>query len=355
MSILFKRVSKKAGLPPGTLVHIGDKRAEGTRITLISYDEKQFMEKEVDFIEDCFPYKDSPGVTWINIDGLHDVELIKKIGDFYGFHSLLMEDIVNTNQRPKMDDYGDHIYIVIKMITFNNHSENNLQVEQVSLVLGSNYVISIQEQVGDVFGVIRDRLRNAKGRVRTMDADYLAYSLIDATVDNYFVVLENIGDIIEEIEDELVSEPRKESLHKIYDEKRTMLILRKSVWPLRELISSLERGESSLFRKSTTMYLKDVYDHTIQIIDTIETYRDLLTGMLDMYMTSLSNRMNEVMKVLTIIATIFIPLSFVVGVYGMNFKYMPELEWHWGYPLIWGVIITIVTTMLAIFRKNNWL
>ncbi|HUT62577.1 MAG TPA: magnesium/cobalt transporter CorA [Anaerolineae bacterium] len=354
MEKLMKNVSKKAGLPPGTLVHIGDGKAEEVKINIISYDEDQFQEKEATTIEECFPYKELPGVTWINIDGIHDVDIIKKIGDHYKFHPLMMEDIVNTNQRPKIDDYGDSFNLVLKMITY-DENENRIKIEQVSIITGHNFVISIQEKIGDVFNFVRERLRNSKGHVRKMKADYLAYCLLDAVVDNYFSVLENIGDEIETIEQEVVTKAESETIQKIYGEKRNILMLRKSVWPLREVINSLSKGQSPLIHESTVIYLKDVYDHTIQVIDTIETFRDLLSGLLDIYMTGVSNRMNEIMKVLTMIATIFIPLSFIVGLYGMNFKYMPELEWHWGYPLIWGVIGTVVISMLALFKKNKWI
>lgn len=351
----IKRRSKKSGLPPGTLIHVGERRTEKPRITFIDYDENNFQEKQVSNIEDCFSFKNTPTVTWINIDGLHDIELIEKVGKQFGLHPLILEDILNTSQRPKFEDFDDYAFFVLKMLTYDDQSQT-IQGEQVSFVLGSNFVISFQESVGDVFEQIRDRIRNAKGRVRKMGPDYLSYTLLDAVVDNYFLILEKFGEKIEYMEEELVVEPTEKTLQDIHSIKRQMIFLRKSVWPLRELINSLERSESKLIKESTGMYLRDVYDHTIQIIDTVETFRDMVAGLLDIYLSSLSNKMNATMKVLTIIATIFIPLGFFAGVYGMNFKHMPELQWQWAYPYgFWITITIIVAGMLAYFRRKKWL
>ena len=346
--------SKRVTLPPGTLVYTGEKKTEDVRITIMDYDESQFQEKEVKKIEDCFPFKDKPTVTWINIDGIHKLDIIEKIGTHFNLHPLVLEDIVNTAQRPKMEDFTDYIFIVLKMLQFDEH-ENRTAVEQVSLILGSNYVISFQESEGDVFNSIRERIRSNKGRLRKMGPDYLAYCLIDAIVDSYFAILENYGERIEDIEDTVVANPTPETLHSIHSLKGEMIFLRKSVWPLREVINRLERWESPLVSKSLDIYLRDIYDHTIQIIDAIETFRDMLSGMLDIYLSSISNRMNEVMKVLTIIATIFIPLTLITGIYGMNFKFMPELEHPWGYPMAYLIMFTISILMLAYFRRKKWL
>lgn len=311
-------------------------------------------EKEAKEVEECFPFKDKPTVTWINIDGIQRIDVIEKIGKHFNLHPLALEDIVNTGQRPKMEDFVDYIFVVLKMLHY-DEKESETKAEQLSLILGPNWVISFQENEGDVFDPIRERIRADKGRIRKMGADYLVYALIDAVVDNYFIILEKIGEKIEEIEDELVANPAPETLQAIHNLKRQMIFLRKSVWPLREVISRLERWESQLINKSTDIYLRDVYDHTIQVIDAIETFRDMLSGMLDIYLSSVSNRMNEVMKVLTIIATIFIPLTLVAGLYGMNFRYMPELEWPWGYPLVLFVMFVIGVLMLIYFRKKKWL
>jgi magnesium transporter len=354
MPKIIKKRSKKRGLPPGTLVHIGEKSAEKVKITVIDYDEKELQEKEVENIEQCFPFKDTPTVTWINIDGVHETEMIEKIGKHFNLHPLILEDIVNTGQRPKMDDFENYIFIVLKMLYY-DENESEIKIEQVSMILGNNFVISFQEKIGDVFDSIRERIRKGKGRVRKTGADYLAYSLLDAVVDGYFSILEKIGEKIESLEDIVVAEPTPESLRTIHDLKREMIYLRKSVWPLREVINSLTRAESVLIKKSTAVYLRDVYDHTIQVIDTVETYRDMLSGLHDTYLSSISNRMNEIMKVLTIFAAIFIPLTFIAGVYGMNFHYMPELNWQWGYFGALAVMVGVGVSMVIYFRKKGWL
>ena len=346
--------SKKSGLPPGALVHVGEKKAEEVRIRIIDYDEPHVEEKEVKRVEDVFPFKDTATVTWINIDGLHAVDVIERIGEHFGLHPLLLEDILNTDQRPKLEDFGEYLFIVLKMLYYDDE-DHEIEAEQVSLILGSNFVISFQEREGDVFNFVRDRIRAGKGRIRMEGADHLAHALIDAIVDNYFVVLEKIEEKIEDTEDELVTNPTPETLQMIHRLKSGTIFIRKSVWPLREVISGLERGESPLIHESTNVYLRDVYDHTIHVIDTIETFRDMIAGMLDIYLSSISNKMNEVMKVLTIIATIFIPLTFIAGIYGMNFQYMPELGWRWGYPLIWLVMCAVLVSMLVYFRRKGWL
>jgi len=354
MPRVVKERSKKKGLPPGTLIHVGEKMAEEVKITVIEYDEKNFQEKEIKGIEECFIFKEKPVVTWINIEGIHQIENIQKLGDCHDFHPLVMEDILNTDQRPKMEDYKDYLYIVLKML----HNEKSPEViaEQISLILGKNFVISFQEGIkGDVFNPVRERIRSGKGRIRRMGADYLAYALIDAVVDNYFVILEKMGEEIEYLEEELVKNPTTQTLHKIHRLKREMIFLRKAVWPLREVISALERGESTLIGDAIKIYLRDVYDHTIQVIDTIETSRDMLSGMLDIYLSSISNRLNEIMKFLTIVGTIFIPLTFIAGVYGMNFEYMPELKWRWGYFALLTLMSGIGITMLFYFKKKKWL
>jgi magnesium transporter len=292
----IKKLAKKSGLPPGTPVYVGKKKKdEKVKVTCINYSGKHFEEKDVKNVNDCFPLKDKPTINWINIDGVHKLDNIEKIGKQLKVHPLVLEDIVHTGQRPKMEDFDNYLFIVLKMLQYND-LENETRTEQVSIILGSNYVISFQEDEGDVFGLIRERIRANRGRTRKMGADYLAYSLIDAIVDNYFMVLEKIGEQIEDIEEELVKNPTPEVLHTTHSLKRELIFLRKSVWPLREVISRLERWESPLIDKSIDIYLRDVYDHTIQVIDALETFRDMLSGMLDIYLSSVSNRMNEVMK-----------------------------------------------------------
>jgi magnesium transporter len=354
MPKFMKKLSKKAGFSPGTLVHIGERKTEETRITLIDYDQKELQEKELETIEECFPCKDKPTVSWINIDGVHDIETIQKIGTHFSIHPLVLEDIVNTGHRPKAEDFDDYVYIVLKMLYF-DQEENQVRSEQVSLILGSSFLISFQEQPGDVFDTVRDRIRKGKGRIRRAGADYLAYALMDAIVDQYFHVMEIFGEKIEALEEELVENPKTQTLETIHNMKREMIYFRKQVWPLREVVGGLARGEYPAISEFTAVYLRDVYDHTIQVIDTLESLRDVLGGMLDLYLSTISNRMNEVMKVLTIMATIFIPLTFIAGIYGMNFKYMPELEWHWGYFMVWGIMALVVLAMVVYFKKRTWL
>jgi len=289
-----------------------------------------------------------------NINGLYDVDMIEKLGTYFHVHPLILEDVLSVNQRPKVEDSGDILFIVLRMLQFDDEKKEIIS-EQVSFILGKNFLFTFQEKAGDVFEPVRVRLRQYKGRIRTMGADYLAYTLLDAIVDNYFLVLEKMGDQIENLEELLVNNPTEETLITIHKLKREMIFLRKSVWPLRETINGLERSESSLIQKSTGIYLRDVYDHTIQVIDTVESYRDMVSGMLDIYLSSVSNRMNEVMKVLTVIATIFIPLTFIAGVYGMNFEFMPELGWKWSYPLLWLFMIGVAILMIFYFRKKRWL
>jgi len=335
-------------------VHVGEKKAEQTRIEIIDYDDQQVLQKEVKTIEECFSFRDKPSVTWINIDGLHEVEIIEKVGEHFEIHPLVLEDILHTKQRPKAEDFGKYIYIVLRSLSY-DEAIDDIQEDQISLLVGSSYVISFQEEVGDEFSPVRERIKSGRFQMKKRTADFVAYSLIDAVVDNYFLILEKIGEKIEWLEDELLDNPTPETLQTIHFMKRKLITLRKAVWPLREVIGGLERGESSLFHRSTIIYLKDVYDHTIEVIDTIETYRDMVAGMLDIYLSNLSNKMNEVMKMLTIIATIFIPLTFIAGIYGMNFEFMPELKWRWGYVVIWGVMITIGIGMIFYFRRKKWL
>lgn len=351
---LVKQRSKKAGLSPGTLVHVGEKKVESVRLTYLDYDEQKIEEKHVSAIEQCFPFKETPTVTWINIDGLHDIEMIEKLGREFDLHPLILEDVLNTGQRPKFEDFGKNFFIVLKMLSYDEEL-HAVESEQVSLIVGANFVISFQERIGDVFEPIRGRIRNNKGRIRKMKADYLAYALVDSVVDSYFAILERVGEKIESMEEELVSEPTENTMQQIHLMKREMILLRRSVWPLRETINGFQRSESDLIGEVTSVYLRDVYDHTIQIIDTIESFRDMVSGMLDIYLSSISNKMNSVMKVLTIIATIFIPLTFVAGIYGMNFESMPELKWKYGYAAVWIVMLAIGAIMLIYFRRKKWL
>ena len=293
-------------------------------------------------------------MTWINIDGLHEVDIIEKAGTHFGFHSLLQEDIVHTGQRPKLETFETYIFIVLKMFYY-KAEEQEVEAEQVSIILGSNFVISFQEREGDTFNWVRDRIRNSRGRIRRMGPDYLAYALIDSIVDNYFSTLEQYGERIELLEEELTLNPTIETLNVIHRLKKEILLLRKSVWPLREVIGGLEREESPLISDAIQMFIRDLYDHTIQVIDSVETMQEILSGVQDLYLSSVSNKMNEVMKVLTIFAAIFIPLTFMAGIYGMNFEYMPELKLPWAYPVLWLLMITVAVTLIVFFKRKKWL
>ena len=351
---LLKTRSAKLGQPPGSLVTVGDQEVKSARVSVIDYDASNLAERTLDDLTECCRYKDSPTVTWINVDSVSDAQAVHNLGQQFALHPLVVEDILNTDQRPRLEDFGQYIYIALKMLRL-DPQDKSLLVEQVSLVLGPGFVLSFQELEGDVFELIRQRIRTAKGRIRQMGADYLAYCLIDAIVDGYFVILERDSDQIELLEEELMSHPGSKVLQSIHKLKRESLFLRKAVWPLREVINSFQRAESKLISDQISLYLRDVFDHTIQVIDTTETLRDMLAGMVEIYLSSLSNRMNEVMKVLTIIATIFIPLTFIAGLYGMNFQHMPELKWYWGYPLVLAVMLVVALGMLTYFRRKKWL
>ena len=344
----------KAGLAPGTMVFIGEQKMDTVRVDVIDYTESALNELRDVSVDRCGQLAKDPGVTWINVNGIHDVALIEKLGKYLGLHPLTLEDIVNTGQRPKTEEFSGYIYVVLKMISF-DEATSQTHIEHVSLILGENHVVSFLEDEGDVFDAVRERLRTAKGRIRSMKADYLAYALMDAVVDNYFLAVERIGDRIEELDDQILADPKSESMQEVHRLKRDILNLRKAVWPLREEIGALDKSESALIRPETKVFLCDLYDHTIQVIDMVETFRDILGGMHDTYLSSVSNRMNETMKVLTIIATIFIPLTFIAGVYGMNFEHMPELKWPWGYFLILGVMLAVGIGMVGYFRKKKWM
>lgn len=345
---------KQIGLPPGTLIYTGEKEKEQVKIKLFEYDQNEFVEKEILNIENVFPCKDNDKISWINIDGIHNLEIMEKTQNHFNIHPLTMEDILHITQRPKMEEYEDYVFIVLRML-FYDESFRILKSEQVSLILGKNYLITFLEDEGDVFDPVRDRIRKTGAKIKSNGSDFLAYSLIDSIVDSYFHILEQIGEEVEELEDRLVLQPEREDLQIVHRMRRNMILLRKSVWPLREVITAMQRNDHVVIQRQTQIYLRDLYDHIIQIIDTIESYRDMLVGMLDAYLSSMSNKMNEVMKVLTIISTLFIPLTFLAGVYGMNFKFFPELEMGWMYPWgFWVITLIVVIIMLIFFKKKKW-
>lgn len=348
------RRGSQIGLAPGSLVHVGEKKVEEVVIRVLAYNSEKLVERKLENIEECLEFKNHSDLNfWINVDGLDRVDIIEKLGGYFNIHPLTLEDVLNTRQRPKTEDYDSYIYSVLKMILLDTEKEE-ITTDQVSIIIGLNYVLSFQEREGDIFDQVRDRFKNPASRLRKSGVDYLAYSLIDSVVDNYFLILEHFGEEIEYLEEGLVTHPKPETLKTIQKYKRDLITLRKSVWPLRELINGLQRVESGLIKETTSIYLRDIYDHTIQVIDSVEELRDILSSMIDVYLSSLSYRMNDVMKVLTVIATIFIPLTFIAGVYGMNFEYMPELKWRWGYPAVMVGMTLLAVSMFIYFKKRRW-
>lgn len=349
-----KKTSKKPGQAPGTLHFTGEKRLENISMNLYDYDVEQLGEYDITEIEDSKPYLDSPSKTWINVCGLHDVDRLKHIWNYFELHPLIQEDIINTSQRAKIEEYPDHMYFVLRMMSFVEET-GSLNVEQVSIVLSEDSVLSFQEDDFPIFEPVLHRLRNNAPRLRKEGPDYLAYALIDTIVDHYFKVMEKFGDEIEQLEDKILEHFDDSIPEQIHALRRKLIYFRKAIWPLRDSLNTLIREESHLISEDNKIYFRDVHDHLVQIIDGIENYRDMVLGMLDMYMSQVSNKMNEVMKVLTIIATIFIPLTFIAGIYGMNFEYIPELSWDWGYFGVWGVMIMMTIGMVFYFRRKNWL
>lgn len=352
---IMKEHSKKTGLPPGTLLHIGNAAQTQAKVILMEYTADKFFQKNNCYIQDFLQNIPQESVTWYNIEGIHDVKLVEAVGRKLGLHLLTLEDIVHSGQRAKFEDFEDYLFIVLKMLRYDKE-HHQLQSQQVSLVLGKGYLLTFQEADWDVFEIIRERIRKKNGQIRNHGCDYLAYALIDAIVDHYFEILEHFGDMIEGLEEELLRHPSDKTLQKIHIIKREFVMLRKSIWPLREAIHQLQSDDSELLSSETQLHLRDVHDHTVQVIDALESSRDLVAGMLEIYLSSISNKMNSVMKVLTVIATIFIPLTFITGIFGMNFETMPELRQGWMYPWgFWLIIIALSFGMVSYFRKRNWL
>lgn len=354
------RIKHKIGMPPGSLVYTGKSRSTRPLITLFEFGHEGHTERKIDDIKEFVGKSEGGGVRWINVDGLNDTALLERIGKEFDIHPLVIEDVLNTSQRPKTEHHESYIFIVLRMI-YPSKDGGEVESEQVSIILGDGYILSFQERRGDVFDPIRDRIRTGKGRVRSMGSDYLAYCLMDSIVDNYFLVIENLGERVESIEDDVIERPDRGTVQAIHKLKRQLISMRRSTWPLRESVSSIYRESSGMVKDETKLYFRDLYDHTIQVIDSIESHRDITSSMLDIYLSSVSNRMNEVMKVLTIIATIFIPLTFITGIYGMNFDpdyspfNMPELRWYFGYPFALTLMAAIPLVMLIYFRKRKWI
>jgi len=350
---LFRSTPKQVGLSPGTLIHIGQQKVEQSTISLIDYDGKNLVIEADVSLERCLELKSSATVSWINLDGIHDISDVEAFGQAFDIHPLALEDMLNTGHRPKVENFDHFMLIILKMLHYDEQS-NQIKAEQISLVLTNNNLLSFQESPGDVFDGVRSRLQHTHGRIRHRGPDYLAYALIDSIVDNYFHILEKIGDHLETLETELIHQPSEGILQQIHRLKGQLAFLRKAAWPMRELTNSLLNDEWPLIQDSTRMYLRDLHDHSVQILDTLETFNSTAASLVDLYMSSVSLRMNEVMQVLTIMAAIFIPLTFIAGIYGMNFEYMPELHWRYGYQMVWGLMICCLAGMLWYFKRKKW-
>lgn len=349
-----KKGSRKAGLPPGSLVYIGPERDFKPKITIFNYTPEAYVEKTVDTIEECLPYKDERSVTWINIVGVHRVELIEKVGVLFELHPLLLEDVVNTNQRPKIDEFDDHLCVIMRTLTY-DEKMNSIASEQLSIVLSKRFVISFQEDEGDLYDPIRARIRDNKSKIRDFGSDYLVYRIMDVTVDHYYSLIEKLGEKIEHLEERVMRHPPQTILQEIQDVKKDLLLLRRSVYPLREVLASMTRDDNNkMIAKKTQKFIRDVHDHTIHVIEALEMFRETVNGLKDSYHSQLNIEMNKTIQTLTIITTIFIPLSFIAGVYGMNFRHMPELSLKYGYPATLAVMAVLAVIMLFYFRKRKW-
>lgn len=354
MSESLSYASEKSGLPPGSLVHVGEVHEHAHQITVIDYNKSTLTKRTIQNIDELLPYRNTDTVTWVIIDGLKDVSVIDAIGRHFDIHALVLEDILNTHQRPKFEEFDDYLYIVVKALALAGNGFN-VAYEQISLLLLDKFVFTFKEKPDALFDPLLNRLNNDKSQIRSLGTDYLTYVIMDTVVDEYFTLQDGFDELIETVEDDLLTNPSAQTLNTIQKIKRELILLRRSVSPMRELLAALQRSESPLLNAKTKRYFSDVYDHVIRISEAMESYRDLIAGMLDIYLSSVSNKMNETMKILTVSASIFIPLTFIAGVYGMNFEYMPELKWKWGYPALWTVFIGIAVFLLRFFKKKQWL
>jgi magnesium transporter len=353
MTIFPKGTRRKAGLAPGSLVQMAEKKTERTVIRAMDYARDTLDEREVQDPEECRAFKDSPAITWIRVEGIHEIDVLRRLGQIFEIHSLVLEDILHTEQRPKVEDYEDYLYVVLKVLLYDGE-EKRVTVEQISIVLGRNFVLTFEEKDRGLFSPIIKRIRESKGRFRSRGVDYLFYALVDVAVDNYFVVLEHLGEDVEELEEEVIENPTPEVMRRIFSARVNMLVMRRALYPLRDLTSLLVRGDFRLIGEQVEVYFRDVYDHAIQLIETVEVSRDMVQNMADLYLSVINNRMNEIMKVLTLIATIFIPLTFIASIYGMNFKHMPELEWPLAYFGVLGLMGAVGLAMLIQFKRRGW-
>ena len=350
----LKSASAKTGFSPGSLVHVGKAQEAASSISVLRYSRQRIVTRNVGSIDEIPPYQGEEEITWVNIDGLKDIEIVESVGRHFHIHPLALEDILNTHQRPKFEEFDDYLFIVLKGLSF-EQSTLAVNYEQISILVLKNFIFTFKEKQDAIFDPILRRLQDDCGRLRTRGADYLAYAIVDTVVDQYFALQDSLDEVIESVEERLLSNPTSQILAKIQRLKRELVFVRKSISPTRELLSGMARSESDLIDEKTRPYLRDVYDHAIRVTEAVDSSRDLITGMLDIYLSSVSNKMNEVMKVLTAFASIFIPLTFIVGIYGMNFEYMPELKWKWAYPALWLVFVAITLGLLTYFKKKKWL
>lgn len=350
---MFRSTPKKVGLPPGSLIHVGEQKVERPVFSYIGFTSDHIQDAYDITLDKCLELDQAASVGWLNLDGIHDVSQVDELGKAFELHSLAMEDILNTGHPPKYEEFDHCSLIITKLFSFDERS-NQIEVEQISIILTPNQVLTFQERSGDVFDGVRSRLKRKSGRIRQRGADYLAYALVDSIVDSYFHVLEKVGDQLEQLENDLICHPSQEILHQVHQMKGQLTFLRKAIWPMREAIGNLLHNDSELINESTNVFLRDLYDHSVQVQGTLESYRETASGLVDLYMSSVSQRMNEIMQVLTIMASIFIPLTFIAGIYGMNFELMPELKWRYGYPAILGLMLACVVGMLWFFKRKKW-
>ena len=354
MSESLSSASQKAGFPPGSLVHVGEVLETEVRITIVDYTKDVIEEQTVESIEQILQCREKDTVTWVNIEGLGNIELVGAIGEAFNIHPLVLEDILNTHQRPKLEEYDDYLYCVLKGISL---AENGFSVEyeQISMLILNDFVFTFKEKRDELFEPVRRRLRSSKSHFRSQGTDYLAYVILDTIVDSYFTLQDSLDDIVDSVEEELLTEPTPKTLGTIQSVKRELIIIRRTISPLREMLNAILRSESPLIEEKSLIYFRDISDHVLRISESIESSRDMIAGLLDIYITTISNKMNEIMKVLTVFASIFIPLTFIAGIYGMNFEYMPELKWKWAYPALWVAFIAIPVILLVYFKKKKWL
>lgn len=355
MSESLSYASAKSGMPPGSLVHVGDVLVDQTILSVIDYSKDVLQEAQIESVEELLRFRDSDTVTWVIVEGLANVDVVARIGEIFGIHQLVLEDILNTHQRPKFEEYEGYLFIVLKGLIASGE-QFSVDYEQISLLVLENFVITFKEKRDDLLFPVQQRIRTSKGRFRSLGSDFLTYSILDAIIDQNFVLIDSLDEAITVQEDELLSgNSSSATLNAIQRLKRDIVLIRRYVSPVRQMINTILRSESPLIKEQTQIYLRDVSDHAVRIIESIELHRDIISGLLEIHISSVNNRMNEVMKVLTVFASIFIPLTFLTGIYGMNFDYMPELKWRWGYPVLWLAFIAIPTVLLVYFRRKKWL